>query len=303
MPTKTGFIMLYLKEFTLPTERDEAGFLLSYPYQLEMKCFSHDNVYPFRLFPQKGLERLEFEPITIFYGGNGSGKSTLLNLIAKKLDIPSSAPINDTPYMEDYVSMCRYAFDSRTEKLPEGSLRIASDDVFDMLLDIRSVNGEIDRKREELFEEYYNTREKPMEPLRDLSQYEDFKRRIEAKSKTKSVYVSRRLPIAEMEGRSNGETAFYYFTQKLGENALYLLDEPENSLSPKLQRELSEHLENSARFFGCQLIISTHSPFLLAMKGARIYDLDSRPVQVKRWTELENIKEYYGFFEEHKREF
>ena len=294
--------MVYLREFSLPTEDDEAGFLLSYPYQLEMKCYSHDNVYPFKLFPQKRLEKLEFEPITVLYGGNGSGKSTLLNLIAKKLDIPSSAPINDTPYMADHVSMCRYTLDSRTKKLPEGSIRIASDDVFDMLLDIRSVNGEIDRKRTELFEEYYNTRETPMEPLRDLAQYEDFKRRIEAKSKTKSVYVSRRLP-REMDGRSNGETAFYYFTQKIEENALYLLDEPENSLSPKLQRELAEYLVNCARFFGCQFIISTHSPFLLAMKGARIYDLDSRPVRVKEWTELENVREYYSFFEAHRHEF
>lgn len=292
--------MVYLKEFTLPTERDESGFILSYPYQLEMKCYSHENVYPFKLFPQKGMERLEFEPITVFYGGNGSGKSTLLNLMAKKLNVPSSAPVNETPYMDDYLSMCRYSL--AVKKLPAGSLRIASDDVFDMLLDIRSVNGEIDRKREELFREYYDTRETPMEPLRDLSQYEDFKRRIEAKSKTKSVYVSRRLP-REMDGRSNGETAFYYFTQKIEENALYLLDEPENSLSPKLQRELAEYLENAARFFGCQFVISTHSPFLLAMKGAMIYDLDSRPVQVKKWTELENVREYFSFFEGHSEEF
>mgnify|MGYP006990124335 CR=1 FL=1 len=31
---------------------------------------------------------------------------------------------------------------------------------------------------------------------------------------------------------SNGESAFLYFTDKIKENGLYLLDEPENSLSP-----------------------------------------------------------------------
>ncbi len=294
--------MLYLKEFTLPTEKDEAGFLLSYPYQLEMKCYNHNNVYPFKLFPEKGLERLAFEPVTILYGGNGSGKSTILNMIAKKLKVQSSAPANETPYINDYLAMCHYELEIGKKKLPEGSLRIASDDVFDMLLELRSLNGEIDRKRKELFEEYYNTRETPMEPLRDLEQYEDFKRRIEAKSRTKSTYVARRLP-REVDGRSNGETAFYYFTQKIRENALYLLDEPENSLSPKLQRELAVFLADSARFFGCQLIISTHSPFLLAMKGARIYDLDSRPVSVRRWTELENVRQYHEFFTEHETEF
>lgn len=62
-------------------------------------------------------------------------------------------------------------------------------------------------------------------------------------------------------------------------------------------------LEDSARFFGCQFIIATHSPFLLSMKGAKIYDLDEDPVDVKRWTELGNVRAYFTFFKEHEREF
>ena len=50
-------------------------------------------------------------------------------------------------------------------------------------------------------------------------------------------------------------------------------------------------------------MISTHSPFLLAMRGAKIYDLDEDPVDVKRWTELENVRVYYEFFREHEGEF
>ena len=46
-----------------------------------------------------------------------------------------------------------------------------------------------------------------------------------------------------------------------------------------LQQELVHFLEDSVRFFGCQLLIATHSPFLLAMKGAKIYDLDADPVK------------------------
>ena len=55
---------------------------------------------------------------------------------------------------------------------------------------------------------------------------------------------------------SNGESAFHYFAEKIGENALFLLDEPENSLSPERQQELVRFLEDSARFFGCQFVIS-----------------------------------------------
>ena len=45
------------------------------------------------------------------------------------------------------------------------------------------------------------------------------------------------------------------------------------------------------------------SPFLLSMRGAKVYDLDSYPVEAKRWTELENVKIYYDFFKEYEREF
>ena len=102
---------------------------------------------------------------------------------------------------------------------------------------------------------------------------------------------------------SNGESAFRFFTNKIGENGLYLLDEPENSLSPERQMELCGFLEDSARFFGCQFVISTHSPFLLSMRGAKIYDLDADPVCTSRWTELPAVRAYYDFFKQHTAAF
>lgn len=67
--------------------------------------------------------------------------------------------------------------------------------------------------------------------------------------------------------------------------------------------ELVGFIEDSARFFGCQFLIATHSPFVLAIKQAKIYDLDEDPVDVKRWTELENVRVYYDFFTDHGDEF
>ena len=81
------------------------------------------------------------------------------------------------------------------------------------------------------------------------------------------------------------------------------MDEPENSLSPERQLELVEFLGNSIRFFGCQIIMATHSPFLLSMKEAKIYDLDELPVVAKRWTELPNVRVYYDFFMKHNKDF
>ena len=39
------------------------------------------------------------------------------------------------------------------------------------------------------------------------------------------------------------------------------------------------------------------------MKGAKIYDMDEEVVDVKRWSELENVRAYYSFFKKHEREF
>lgn len=295
--------MIYLKSVSLASKDDEDGFVLSYPYQLEMQCFSHTNIYPFKIFPQKQLEHIDFAPITVFYGGNGSGKSTLLNVIAEKLKLERSAPFNDTPYMVSYLDFCKYELSPRVEKIPHGSKKITSDDVFDFLLDVRAINEGVDRRRAALFDEYNEASDTPMRPLRSLNEFEDFKRRSEAKRTTKSKYVTKRLGNIELDGKSNGESAFLYFTQKIGENALYLLDEPENSLSAALQLKLMKFIEDSARFYGCQFVISTHSPFLLSMKGAKIYDLDCTPVYERHWTELENVRVYYDFFKEHMEDF
>ncbi len=90
---------------------------------------------------------------------------------------------------------------------------------------------------------------------------------------------------------------------RITENSVYLLDEPENSLSIFLQQELCEFIENSARYFYCQFIIASHSPAILSLKNAKIYDLDSTPVVSKFWAVLENVRRYYDFFTTHMNEF
>ena len=87
--------------------------------------------------------------------------------------------------------------------------------------------------------------------------------------------------------------------QKL-DDLMEVLDEQENSLAPQMQKELAGILERMARYCGCQFIIATHSPFLLALDGARIYDLNTAPVETKNWWELENTKLYFDFFDKNK---
>jgi len=169
------------------------------------------------------------------------------------------------------------------------------------MLTVRDINEGIDLKKEALFEDYLDAKYAKFQ-VRSLEDYETLKKITKARRLTQSKFVRSEL-MDNIREYSNGESAFIYFSEKITENGLFLLDEPENSLSPAKQRELVKYIEDSARFFGCQFIISTHSPFVLSMRGAKIYDLDQEPVDVRAWTELENVKEYYHFFKEHEKEF
>ena len=284
--------MIYLSSFTFPDSDMEFAFFLS------QKRTCYNSYYPFQILSRRAFRRIDFEPVTILYGGNGTGKTTALNVIAEKLRLKRDSIFNKSNFFEDYLKLCSFA---PAGALPENSRVIASDDVFDYMLTVRSMNEEIDLKKEALFEDYLDSKYAKFQ-MRSLEDYEALKKITKARRMTQSKYVRSEL-MDNIRECSNGESAFLYFSEKITENGLFLLDEPENSLSPARQRELVKYIEDSARFFGCQFIISTHSPFVLAMPGAKIYDLDEEPVDVKAWTQLENVKEYYNFFKEHKREF
>ncbi len=284
--------MIYLSSFQFPHMEAEYDFI----FRLRETCY--DTVYPFQILSKHGLSRLDFEPVTILYGGNGSGKTTALNVIGEKLGLTRDTLYNRSNFFENYTSLCDYEY---TQRIPKESRIITSEDVFDFMLNLRSLNEGINQKRDALFEEYYELRRDSFQ-MKSLEDYEQLKKVVSARSKTKSKFVRAQLNDNIRE-HSNGESASLFFSEKIKENALYLLDEPENSLSPAKQQELLQFLENSARFFGCQFIIATHSPFLLSMRGAKIYDLDENPVDVKRWTQLENVRAYYDFFKKHESEF
>lgn len=283
--------MIYLKHFTFPNGEMEFDFFM------EIKRTCYDSFYPFKIISERGLERIDFEPITILYGGNGSGKSTALNVMAEKTGISRDSVYNKSNFFLDYVHLCQMGL---KDVIPENSRIITSDDVFDYILNIRNLNEGIDQKREAIFEEYLNAKYSRFQ-VNSLADYEQLKKVNQARSKTQSRFVRNEL-IDNVREYSNGESAFFYFTEKIGENGLYILDEPENSLSPRRQLELMKFIEDSVRFFGCQFIISTHSPFLLGMHEAKIVDLDENPAKVKRWTELENVRIYYEFFKKHEKE-
>lgn len=284
--------MIYLTSFSFPDIEQEYTFY----FRLRRTCY--DTCYPFGILSKHSFRRIDFEPVTILYGGNGSGKSTALNIIAQKAALKRDSIYNQSSFFPDYTALCQMETNG---PLPEESRIITSDDVFDYMLNIRCLNQGIDTKREDLFKEYLDNKHGHFQ-MRSFDDYEKLQKVNASRSKSQSRYVREAL-MDNVREYSNGESAYLYFTEHLSEHTLCLLDEPENSLSPARQIELLKYIEDSARFFGCQFVISTHSPFLLSIRGAKIYDLDSDPVDVRKWTELENVRIYYDFFRQHKAEF
>lgn len=282
--------MIYLREFILPTWAQE---------ELDNDT---PNEYPYGIFPFKKLDFIEFGQITIFYGNNGSGKSTLLNLIAEKLHLNRTTAFNGGRLFSDYVNRhCDYEQgrdeDGYILDIPRGSETITSEDIFSHIVDVREDNIQIRKSKDMAYDSYCNTRSENLK-FNSLEDYDQLKLFNEARSKTPSRFIRDRTKQV-INQFSNGETALKYYDEKFQQNKLYLLDEPENSLSPMFQLELRKLILDCAYYCNCQFIIATHSPFLLSLNGARIYDLDSVPTRVKRWEELENIKVYHEFFNQH----
>ena len=286
--------MVYLNSFTFPTADDEWNYFAN-SSKGGKTCY--DSRYPFQLFSERELPEFYFDDITVFYGNNGSGKSTILNVIAEKLKLVRNTPYNRTDFFEDYVDLCDYTLD---RALPSESEIITSDGVFERVLNIRRINEGIDDRRNKIVQEYIaevsNT-----EPniLHGLDDYDRWKRvhDIRNPKKSQSSFIRKNL-IRNFQERSNGESALAYFVDSIKGDTLYLLDEPENSLSASNQLQLKYFIEDCVRNYGCQFIVSTHSPFLLSLQHAAVYDIDMTPPDKRKWTELESVRVYYDFFVE-----
>lgn len=298
--------MIYLDSFRFPTFEQEddylAGHFAANPYSMNV-------LYPFKVLSVKGLHSLDFSEITILYGGNGSGKSTALNAISNVLGVARNSAYNkgDNEFYEEYLNMCDYQeseSDDYMLDLKDKTSLITSDDIFKYMLNARQNNSYIRAYRDKTIEKWITERKGKVRYLNfetgeGLDEFNRFQR---AKRQSCSEYVNEHLG-AISQSYSNGETGFMKFVESITPNRLYILDEPENSLSCALQMELAKYIEQSARYFGCQFIIATHSPFLLAIERAKIYNLDGDPATIAKFWELPNMKLYYDLFKGYEGKF
>lgn len=202
--------MIYLSEFTFPSKGREWNFFMG------MKQTCYDSFYPFQIIAREGETKISFAPVTILYGGNGSGKTTALNVIAEKLCLQRDSLYNRASFFEDYTAMCSY---ERTYFNPAEGRIITSDDVFDYMLSVRTINQGIDRKREDLFEDYLDTKYSSFQ-LRSLEDYEKLKKVNDSRRKSK-IPVCPWKPHGQCTGaKQRGKRFQVFYGEDRGERAL-----------------------------------------------------------------------------------
>lgn len=309
--------MLYLESFRFPSPDDEEVFLNDYFYNdYQREEYYHrgvEGLYPFKILSNHYFHSLDFEPITILYGGNGSGKSTALNVIASALKLKRNAAYNKTIMMDRYVEMCQYELSSDYKKdIPSRDIAsiskiITSDDVFKEILSTRDLNDRKMNKSKALWNDIEavknNRTQRPREVnfltgegFKEINNYSNYQR--------KSFVRNLLDELGELQQEySNGENGMRILAKAIEEDGLYLLDEPENSMSCSFQKTLAQIIQLSVKSGKTQFIIATHAPFLLALQGAKIYNLDADPVTISQWWELRNMQQYYELFSSYSESF
>jgi predicted ATPase len=237
------------------------------PYLMHLEVIReripNPNSYPYNLPAFKNLTRLPFHPkVTFLVGENGSGKSTLLEAVAVGLGL------NAEGGSENFTFDTRASHSSLSE-----CLRLA-----------RTASQPADR--------YFLRAESYFNVATEIE-------RLDTDPKGGPPIIKYYGGVSLHE-QSHGESFFALFKNRFGDHGLYLMDEPEAALSPARQLQFIA-LMHQYILGGCQFVIATHSPIIMAYPEACIYLLDNQGLREVAYTETEHYQITRAFLTHTKR--
>ena len=101
----------------------------------------------------------------------------------------------------------------------------------------------------------------------------------------------------DLHEKSHGESFLWVINNRFRDRGLFILDEPEAALSPTRQLALLARMHPLVTA-GSQLIISTHSPILLAYPKATIIQLDREGMGRVRYQDTEHYAVTRAFLQD-----
>ncbi|NSY12558.1 AAA family ATPase [Agrobacterium vitis] len=201
--------------------------------------------------------------ITFFTGENGSGKSTIIKIIAAGMDayaLGYSGHVTSDPYLNITSKLSELYYFSRTKKARTRML-LRSEDILGY---VKYLNDyEIDNGKE--------------------THSSSLKKNSFDNQQLIDTINSNQLGI-----KSYGQILIELINNRVHDEGLYLLDEPDTPLSIMNQIILSETIKEKSRN-GAQFIIATHSPILLRNKNATIYEFSEDGIKQKQFDELRSV--------------
>ncbi|ROP91131.1 putative ATPase [Stella humosa] len=244
------------------------------------------DAFPWTLPLATTLEELHFPAaVTFLVGENGCGKSTLLEGLAAGMQAVAagSADIARDPSLAAARSFAR-GFRFIRRRHARTRLFLRAEDVMGYGRRLSGEAAELDAIAGEL-----------MATL------------PEGIGRTRAVGLARAQRAAlttrygeNPDGRSHGETFLALLQTRLVPNGLYFLDEPETPLSPARVLALMALLKDRVAA-GCQFVIATHSPILMALPGAAILLIEADRIEPVAYDEVEHVRLTRAFLAEPER--
>lgn len=102
---------------------------------------------------------------------------------------------------------------------------------------------------------------------------------------------------------SHGQGFLKFFDKRLKENGLYIIDEPEATLSSENQFLLAARIKDAAERKNCQFIICTHSPVISAVPCADVYEIVEDKLVKTEWENVSDVNFLQMFFKNKDRLF
>ncbi len=244
--------MIYIKTIHFNTD-------LTHPFPYDVSSIKHS----------KNIE-LDSD-ITFFIGDNGTGKSTLIETLAFWLQLP---------HMDGY-EYSKKAFEASTELVKCLDIEFNIDrptGFFFRAEDFGELMNSIDRRDADVYKHLKSLEgEVPESVIKQMMNNANYQQH-----RIRNNYGQDLLSF------SHGEAYLKILHSKINRDGIYILDEPEAALSPARQLSLIYLIMEHLKDHQSQFIISTHSPMLMAIPGASLYEISHDGMEKKPFEETEH---------------
>ncbi len=239
------------------------------------------NPFPFNIAAVKFAKEIVLDKsVSIFVGDNGTGKSTLLETIAYKINLPLIGGFIQSQAGFVAAAVLKPYLDIEWKRQTSSGFFFRAEDFSDF---INAVEKEKNKIAGDLSE---------LKGVVDDSIIERM-----SESMNFSLRKMRKDYGENMQAFSHGEAYLKILQTRIGGKGIYLLDEPEAALSPLKQLSLMSFIMDVTKEKNAQFIIATHSPILMGIPGAAIFEILETGIEQVPYTQTEHYRITKNFLE------